>query len=61
MMDFYTKEIMLFETFETCETRFQRSSGRKPVLWFEEVSLDVEGQVAPLLEASAMADADGRV
>ena len=30
-------------------------------LWFEEVSLDVEGQVAPLLEASAMADADGRV
>ena len=62
MMDCYTKEIMFFESFCNCGTHFQRSDrGRLLVIWFEEVSLDVEGQVAPLLEASAMADADGRV
>ena len=60
MMDCYTKELMFFESFVIV-----RRVSKDPVVvmapWFEEVSLDVEGQVAPLLEASAMADADGRV
>ena len=59
-MHFYTKEIMLFESF-VIVGHVSKDPVVVMALWFEEVSLDVEGQVAPLLEASAMADADGRV